>query len=442
MSYDVKIEDAGNGYEARNRLRIVHDGKTVDEHLDYCEPEDNSFTRDWSWVPDELERAYQLGLKDAGGGPKAELLAIESIRASATPMAFLCPGSIRRGELLISEDSEAATMGTVGHIAFRALAETGAIDWENLPRLAEDRGVDLEELRMLCAQATNLWKEVRNSFPSAVSEVSLMAQITDSLSLTGHLDLLSISGRVARVADWKTGRKDTDYAHQLRAYATLVFQDDPEIEEVTSTALWVRESEIENYTITRADARQWVSDLMDRVVQWDGVWHPGQHCRYCKRSHECASANAMVRRDVAALLDQDIDRAAETLAAMTPQEIVALNQKVDIVRMYAGRLHEAIKTHVQYSGPVVGNGVRLEVIEEKRRELDAAKALPVLQQTGLTVDDIGSCTKISVSKVEKLVSQRAGRGLGAGAVRALTERLAAAGAVSQNIICKLQERRA
>jgi len=366
---------------------------------------------------------------------------IEKINASATPQAFICPGSIRRASLMIDEEVEAAALGTTAHIAFRTLAETGTIDWYDLPRLASEHGVDLEELRMLCAQATNLWKEVKDSFPDAVTEVKLRYPLTEDVILSGQIDLLSVTKEVARVADWKTGRKDSDYSHQLRAYAALIFLDDPTIKQVTSTALWVRDGEIENFTLARDDAKEWVAELVRRVVHWDGVWHPGQHCKYCKRSHECAAANAMTRRDVAALLDRDIDAVAAALAVMAPEEIIALNQKVDIVGVYVKRLHEAIKKHVEQNGTVTANGMKLEIVTENHRELDAAKALPVLQQSGLTGDEIGSCTRVSISKIEKIVSTKAGRGRGASAVRALSERLNAAEALSTTVVCKLQERR-
>ena len=46
---------------------IKHNGKEIARHWDGGEPEDNLFHRDWSWVSDELERAYALGLEDGKG---------------------------------------------------------------------------------------------------------------------------------------------------------------------------------------------------------------------------------------------------------------------------------------------------------------------------------------------------------------------------------------
>lgn len=43
---------------------VTHNGNIIAEHSDNGEPEDNSFGRDWSWVPDMIEKAYELGFED------------------------------------------------------------------------------------------------------------------------------------------------------------------------------------------------------------------------------------------------------------------------------------------------------------------------------------------------------------------------------------------
>lgn len=56
--YDIKFD-----YE-RNALVRFEDGEPVTIlALDGGEPEDNSFFRDWRWVPVALERAYNEGYK-------------------------------------------------------------------------------------------------------------------------------------------------------------------------------------------------------------------------------------------------------------------------------------------------------------------------------------------------------------------------------------------
>lgn len=68
MSYRAVLipsDDPWGDYWNMNKLVIEHNGEEIATHYDNGEPEDNSFTRDWGWVPDALEEAYKLGFQDA-----------------------------------------------------------------------------------------------------------------------------------------------------------------------------------------------------------------------------------------------------------------------------------------------------------------------------------------------------------------------------------------
>ena len=364
------------------------------------------------------------------------------LRASRMPLAFRCAGSVRVPDLSISEYSEPASLGTAVHEALRPLAEGRGLQWDELPAVASRHGVDGDELRLLCAIAAKLWPQLADSFTDALSEVGLAVEVAPGVTLTGHLDLLAVKGVVARAADWKTGRKDSDYSQQMRAYGALVLFDDPLLTEVTVTIVWLRDAEIENYTVTRESAQRWARELVESVVQWDGTFRPGPHCGYCPRSHECAAANALVRRDVAALADRSlVARTESDLASMTPAEIVTLYRKAGMVLDYAGRVRDAIKAHVAEHGDIVGDETRLTIETEERRELDPVAAWPALEEAGFTDEDFAASMDLRISRVEKRVAQKAGRGQGAAAVRSLGEQLAKAKAVSVREIRKLVEKR-
>jgi len=59
--YETKIVDWDGG----QMLQIWHNGEIVDEQFDGGEAEDNYFSRDWKWVPDALQKAYEYGKADA-----------------------------------------------------------------------------------------------------------------------------------------------------------------------------------------------------------------------------------------------------------------------------------------------------------------------------------------------------------------------------------------
>ena len=367
---------------------------------------------------------------------------LQTIRASSLPLAFLCAGSARAGELEVDHDNEAGRVGTAAHEGLALLAEEGGVPWARLGEIAGRHNVNETEVRVLVAQGAKLWAQVQGSFDGAISEVELIV-VTENFVLTGHIDLLKISGAVARAADWKTGRKDSDYSQQMRGYCALALLDNPELTEVTLTLLWVRDEEIENYTMTRAQLTDWVLELIGRVVNWDGVYHPGKHCLYCKRSHECDAANAHLRRDVAILSDRALAERAETeLALMAPSDIVELQAKADLVSKLSARVLGAIKQHIESNGDIVADGVRLTLDERSTRQLDTAKTWPILEAHGFSDKEFARVVNLRLSEINSIIAKQAGRGKGAAAVRELSSELEGAGAVSTKTSKILARKRA
>lgn len=352
------------------------------------------------------------------------------VRVSSLPLAFTCPGSVRTAEVQIDSSDEAARIGTASHEGLAKLAEEGGVPWGMLKRIAAKHQVPESEVRMLCALGAKLWEHVSDSFADAVSEVELSSAVAPHVHLMGHVDLLSISGGVARAGDWKTGRKDSDYAQQMRGYCALLLLDNDELTEVSLTLLWVRDQEIENYTMRREQLSRWLVDLVDQVINWDGVFHPGTHCTYCPRSHECDAGNAYTRRDIAALADKSLVARAETdLHLMSPAEIVDLHAKAEMVSKYSKRVLDAIKEHVSSTGDIVGDGYLLTMVERNKRVLDPEKAWPVLEDAGFGVEEFSRVVNLRVGEINSIVAKRAGRGKGAAAVRELTKALEAVEAI-------------
>lgn len=375
------------------------------------------------------------------GDAAKQLPVLQSVRASALPLGLKCPGSLR-AEMPIDPHNEAGSAGTAAHKCLEDVPFRGDVRWSQVGKTAALYGADETEVRVLCSMALRLWEQVAESFAGASPEPSMEAEVVPGVMLTGHVDLLTINDRVARAGDWKTGRKDSDYAAQMRAYAVLILLRYPELEEVTVTVLWVRDQEIENYTMRRPEARRWLEQLWEKVINWDGVFHPGSHCQFCKRWHECEGAAAYVRRDVQAIAGKElVARAESELDKMTPDEVIGLYEQADMVEKLAKRVRDAIRERAVHGGDIEGETRRITVSTETRRELDAEKAWPLLEASGFDDEDFAAVIKLSVSKVEKRVAQKAGRGKGASAVRALAGELAEAGAVKTRELHKVQVKR-
>lgn len=364
------------------------------------------------------------------------------LRPSGMPLAFLCAGSLQEPEIKVrekSEDGNPADLGSATHEALETLVRTGAVDWTDMPRIAAKWRVSEDDLRGLVGAGVKLWALVSPSMPNPMAEVPLTAALSEGVALTGRLDVMSVSGDVAIVADFKTGREDADYQHQVKAYAYLVLADNPALREVKAAVLWLRETEVEWYTVTRGKAAEWRERALRRATGWDGTYHTGAHCGHCPRAHECKARDAMVRADVQSLTGIHVESA---LDAMTPAQLVEVHRMASTVADVAKRVKDKLKDIATRGGDIVSDGVRLTIREEERRSLDTINAWPVLMAEGFTDADLNRCVEVSPTEAEKVLAEKAERGHGARRIREFRKALDAANAVRVTTIRKLVKQRA
>jgi hypothetical protein len=378
-----------------------------------------------------------------------------SVRCSALPQAFLCGGSAHRGEIMIDEHNEAGALGTCAHEGLAGLVKTGRIDWDGVPELARKHNVqeDEGELRGLLSNGWKVWSEVRGRYPNASTEVYMEAEIEVGsdliVKLTGTADIVGSDGRVIFVGDWKTGRKDKNFAEQLKGYCALALILNPSAESATAGILWVREMQYEEHTMARADLEPWLERLAKEVAEWNGIFHPGdEHCLYCMRSHECEAANALAKRDFAIVAGADLAGHLEDAATIRdmikrePEKVAQLLAIARVAEKRVERVIKAIRAEVLASGDIVGGGKRITLQRTEKRHLKVLPAFEVLREQGFGDAEFSEVLSVSASKAEAIVSAKAGKGNGAGAVRALREQLEQADAVRTFEVTSLVVRRA
>lgn len=368
-----------------------------------------------------------------------------ALRCSALPLAFLCAGSVRGGELEVNPTNEPARLGVGTHECLRALVRTGSVDWAGVAEVAKRHQVDAEELRALLGLAQKMWREqLRDSFPGARTEVPLAITLDDGTTLTGHLDVMGRSLATVHVGDWKSGRLDQDHREQLLGYCALALLTDPSLEAATAGVIWIRDREYEHYTLRRSDLPAYLRRLEATVIHWDGTYRPGKHCRHCPRSHDCPARHAMVRRDVAAFLGGELTQYASDvnlLETLPPETLIALLATADLVHELSGQVRESLRELVERNGDIVGGGQRLTVERTHKRHLRVIQAFPVLTAHGFGDEDFEQVVGISIGKAEKIVESRAAYGRGAAARRQLTADLEQAGAIEKQPVARLVTKR-
>lgn len=378
-----------------------------------------------------------------------------TMRCSALPLAWKCPESqfSPPDEVRLNISDEPAEVGQAFHRWMAARITGTDLDQDHL---AAEHGVDADELKMLCAMGCKALVRLREYFSQAdgpmQTEVALKTGPYCSLALTGTADVLARQGNVALVADWKTGRLDSDYHHQLMGYAYaatdhlvgLIEDRAKRIEEVVVITIWVRDGVWDVARFTAPQIAAWAGELVRRLQNGRGNFNPGGHCTYCQRAANCEGRRALVRSSIADMSVEGVkimEWTPQTRAEMAPV-IGKMFDRMRLVEGAATDFRATIKADVALHGPLlIGGGRQLAITTTKKRELNPAKARPVLLRH-VDADDIEAATTISIGKIEDAAAAKAGKGGGAAAKRAIAADLEAAGAITLNPVHQLREGKA
>lgn len=369
------------------------------------------------------------------------------LRCSALPLFMKCAQSVR-APLPISEHFDAATMGTAAHDAAARYVRGIPVDMQAVANLY---GVDVAELSILAGAIRKAWQELQPPITDVrVAEQHLGSFFDDraekdlapftTMQLTGTADVLihHKNPEAVTIIDWKTGRRDSDYREQVIGYCALALDLFPGAELALAKLAWVRNNEVEAYSLTRADFASWKARLLAQGQ--DDTFRPGAHCQYCPRKHSCPAREEM-QRSALATLKSDRTRVLRELPA---DEQVSLYRKAREIGFLASQVLDEIKDLVTERGGLEGGGVRLSIVEEERRTLRPMAAWPVLQKY-LSDEGLANSVTVHITKAEDIVARAAteaeGRGAGKAKREAMVAELEAAGAITRTTMKKLTERR-
>src|SRR5262249_38277220 len=138
--------------------------------------------------------------------------------------------------------------------------------------------------RLWCEESGPGLPPLRELMPLPQAEVYLEGE-----GLTGTLDLVALDPRTRTifVLDWKSGwATDWDYAEQLRGYAWLSLQGDPEAaDQVWAGVLNVRRGVLDARVYSPSQLAAWHAQTAKRLA--DGTYRAGAHCSRCPRAAGC-----------------------------------------------------------------------------------------------------------------------------------------------------------
>lgn len=365
-------------------------------------------------------------------------------RCSSLPLLWQCAESNNVPDD-VPELNQSGDPAECGNAVHRFLAaKVRGIDLDP-GSLAREHGVDEDEVRMLCSMGLKALGELRKYLDTAgavmQTEVPVAADLPGGVRVVGTADLLGKAGKTAFVADYKSGRLDSDYTHQLLGYGYAALETLGDVEEVIVITIWLREGVWDVERLTPAQLRSWAEEFSRRCRNGRGTFNPGEHCLYCRRGTSCPGRRELVHAAIKDLTVKGvnvIEWTPETRKALGPA-IGEMYGRAKLIEKAAADFKETIRADIQQHGPLsIGGGRRLALTPVNRRSLDVAKARPVLAGW-LSPAEIDAATKLSAAAAEDAAIAKAAHGQGAATKRALSAALEQAGAVTVTVTHQLRE---
>jgi hypothetical protein len=363
-------------------------------------------------------------------------------RASSLPLAVTCPSALEPGAIRIESPNDHADLGTAVHWLLSESIVSPPSDEDLITTAAMRFSVDKDELSRLFWWAWHQWREIRQWFPHPSTE-QYMEYESSGVKLTGHVDVMSVVvGGEVRIADWKSGRLDSDYEQQIRAYCWLALQEYPRYDTAYGVTIRVRDRVTDGWRWTRDELQAWWDALVDRLTREDRPYNPGLHCAYCPRGATCPAKTALVQQAAECLL---VDNPMGTLPDDPAERAVIYGQVIDQITVLSRMCDQAravIKSDVVAAGGrmPIGDGRVLVITSSNRTEIAATPQSLTLIET-LVGDDLPQCVSVSKSELEKSVKATVARGQKQHVWNDAIERLTSLGVVSKSQIERLEVRR-
>jgi hypothetical protein len=252
----------------------------------------------------------------------------------------------------------------------------------------------------------------------------------DDIELTGHADVVGDRGELVHGLDWKSGRKPSDYYHQMAGYAFLLLCAFPAAKSTSLTLVWLRERVIETFTWTRQQAAAWAAETVERLKS--ELYCPDKVCQFCPRQTNCPALRAKMRAIMLDLTGQDHhlpELTAETWLAMQPSIATGWHNMKLVEGMFE-KFNKFVRDGVEKFGSLsLGDKTELRLVPiAASKVLKTKEAWPVVTEM-LTEDELAECIKIELKKVEEIVMSKAKRGTKGNVKEQLLEQLKQADAV-------------
>ncbi|MCC7147153.1 MAG: PD-(D/E)XK nuclease family protein [Phycisphaeraceae bacterium] len=384
------------------------------------------------------------------------------IRCSKLDALMSCPPSVLDTTAVrIDREEEAATIGKAVHAMAADLIERQAY---NVMETAAMFGLDTEqseEAAALMLYLMRAWDELRRYFPTPRTECGVAAPLSADVELTGTVDLLSPLGETKAVfCDWKTGRVDSNYQHQMAGYAYCLWTilGQPEDGLITGIVVFLRHHYYRVVKYTPAMLRSWHHDLTHNALAAATKFRPGRVCPNCEIYASCQARKAEVTGVVDSVLGRTtgdpkwttfVDQATGLLANIDADNkhepavgdiITTLMTRARLAKEAADDVVALVRDTIRRVGPIdTGEFTTMELATVTMKTLDPVKSLPVLRRH-LSDAEICGGMKLSLPQMQSAYAAKKGRGEKVAAKIQIESELDRAGAIVVSLHERMTER--
>lgn len=330
------------------------------------------------------------------------------LRCSSLPLFMTCSPAVFNPDKLtvVDQSIEASEAGTLIHALAEDFVSTGSFDLEPLrKRLSKE---DYDRAGRLMRNFLAMWKEAKQHVTSPETEIALRAE-TDTLILTGHIDLLSSQPGQAYLIDYKTGRQHEDHYHQLAGYAFLVWDRAGRPREyiVNASAVYLEDLSVHAYRFTAKDIQKWTQQVDTQAL--DSRYIVSRKCAGCHLSSGCPAHLAFVSGAIAAFTEGTAIP-GKTWESMRSADRGRLLDRIYVIERAIDRAKLGLRNTVRAKGSLdIGDGKEMVLVDETNTFLDTRRALPVLNKK-LGPDVLAQVARLPLDDVLSAYSRRASKG--------------------------------
>lgn len=359
------------------------------------------------------------------------------VRASSSPLAYKCAGSIFLegripGEIEDDDESSPSSIGTIAHAAIAEGIRKGRADIDDL---AEDAKIPVNG-------ALKMWNygiedgglsPLRDYFEPIDHYIELTLEGDELGGGTVDLGGYNAETKTMYVCDWKTGRVVGDHTVQLARYGILLAAHlDVQPQSFVLITAYCRLMDWQAEMMTADEMNDLLGTLKVNITTAENarpddlsIYREGSHCTYCRAALLCPARTRMIR-SVAAL-----DLPEEPITGeLTADNVANAYGAVKWLEAASKRLAAEVRQFVRENGPVPIDDKKSLAFRQiaGRKSMDHRLSNPLLKEH-YPEQEVEDCLSMSWSAVQTMVRDNAPPRQKKKHVEAIEEELRTAGAL-------------